>query len=224
MGLSQLQPEDLRDRDAARQAEFARALRAESGHLSTAVEGHFRRFDDGTLCFYPQGPFGLRGYVVETEDLEAALRRRARRVCRWSYGLMFVVLFAFNLQASASDIGLIWLIPAVAAAWILEWVLSNLAFLTLTRGMARARRPNNPLLYWRRMGRTMRPALLILCALVFFLIPASSLVVFALRGEPVGLVIGSLFFLVVASPYSVALYGWLRDRRGGVADARGRPG
>ena len=167
---------------------------------------HFRRLEDGQLLFYPAGAFGLRGYIVGTSEQEALLRARARE---WRHGLTLLGLLLYVLMSKGIVQDLSWTYAAsVAGWWILLLAVEHVIFLPITRHMDRADVANSPVSYWRSLGRSCHPLVLVGQAVFGVIMTGGFFYAFTLQYNWI-LVAGAI--LAVATllvPALIALHSW----------------
>ena len=203
--MGMLHPDHLRELSAAKPTAPTESKGFNLGYFDSLVEGHFGHLNDGEVIFYPYGPFGRRGYIVDSPVVEGRLRQRARGLGRWS--LLVCAIAAFGASRFIEQIDFVVFLLILAIGWIPDWILARLAYASLTRSMKRASAPNSPIAYWKAMGRTMHPALLLLLAASGLLFTAGGFVLFFWMGDPIGLVIGVLFGALTLPAYGVAIWG-----------------
>jgi hypothetical protein len=190
----------------------ARPAAGRYGYFESLADTCFRTLDDGTKVFYPHGPFGRRGYVVETSRDEDALRRRVKN----GSALMIVAspFLASFYGVFLRDTGVTRLLLLMAGLYVANWIVTEVQFWPLVRRLKRADAANLPIAAWRRMGRTMHPGWLILGGAFLLCLAVAGFLLHVLERQPAGLVIGFLSILV-AAPYVIALRSWWRHRAGG---------
>lgn len=182
-----------------------------SGYFEATADSCFRTLEDGRRVFYPHGPFGRRGYVVQRRRDEDALRERVKA----EFVLMAIASpFLAGLYGSFlrdTDVGPLLLM--LAGLYVANWIATELLCWPLTRRLERADVPNSPIAAWRRMGRTVHPGWLILGVGFLLSMSAAGFLLCVLERQPSGLLIGCLCILG-ASPYGVAIHAWWRRRTG----------
>jgi hypothetical protein len=182
-----------------------------SGYFESAADTCFRTLDDGRRVFYPHGPFGRRGYVIEKRRDEDALRERVKAE------LVLTAIaspFLAGLYGSfLRDMGVLHFLLLMAGLYVASWIATELLCWPLTRRLERAAVPNSPTAAWRRMGRTVHPGWVILGAGFLLAISAAGFLLYACERQATGLLIG-FACLLGASPYGIAIRAWWRQRAG----------
>ncbi|MFC2099235.1 hypothetical protein ACFLSF_00160 [Candidatus Bipolaricaulota bacterium] len=198
-----LHPDQIRDLAAAGPALSDAGPGWNLGYFDTIVNSHFRTLADRTSIFYPYGAFGRRGYVVASDAQEAALRRRARRLGRWSYAVCLIAALVARRFVAQID----WpvFLAILAVGWVPDWGIAHITFWSLTKQMDRATVANSPIAYWKTMGRTMHPALLVLFGVCAVAMAAGGFLFYTLDRDAVGLLLGALFALLIL-PYAIAMW------------------
>jgi len=185
------------------------------GLVDSVADGHFLPLDDGRIAFYPRGPFGRMGYILDSSEFEVHLRRGLQRV----YGIWFGAFFGYlgywaltrnsPIEPGLFTTYLLVCFVLIAASGYHFWLYRTV------RHLPRAPTNNSYMAAWRRMGRIVHPAVLWGLAAL-----ASA---FALYMFFIAITVGSivpLFFTLLcgllATPYWVALHArYSANRTGG---------
>ena len=181
----------------------------ERGFLSTAANAHFRTLDDGKSIFYPQGMYGRGGFVISSTEQEMLLRRNAREYRSALSILYLIATIAFG--AFFQRMGFWQHITWVAGFAAVDWVVARIYFGRFTRRMEPAGVPNSPIEFWRSMGQTMHPMLLILQAILVAAFAGAGLYFFVQLREPILLLFGVLMTAGL-TPFVIALTSWWKNR------------
>ncbi|MCK5247338.1 hypothetical protein KAR02_10585 [Candidatus Bipolaricaulota bacterium] len=181
----------------------------ERGFLSTATNAHFRTLDDGKSIFYPQGMYGRGGFVISSTEQEMLLRRNAREYRSALSILYLIATIAFGtfFQRMSFWQHIAWVAGFVAV----DWVVGRIYFGRFTRKMEPADAPNAPIEFWRSMGQTMHPLLLILQATLVAAFAGAGLYYFVQLREPILLLFGVLMTAGL-TPSVIALTSWWKNR------------
>jgi len=205
----------LRLRDIERRARETRGTisSSRSSFREALTDVSFRTLEDGTKVFYPHGALGRRGYVVASRNEETALRRRVQ--CESAALAAVSPIVASVYGVFLRDLTALRLLLVLAGVGSVVWLLTKILLWPLTRRLVRSDVPNAPFAAWRRMGRTLHPAWLIVGGLFLSILSVTGFVLYAVERQPSGLVIGPIL-LVCTVPYVIALRSWwgLRTGRG----------
>jgi len=162
----------------------------ERGFFNTATNGHFRTLANGKSIFYPQGTYGRSGFAVSSTEQEMLLRRNAREYRKGISVAYFIVSVAFAgfFQRMEFWQHMTWIAGFVA----LDWIVARIYFRRFTRKMETSDVPNSPVAYWRSMGQTMHPLLLILEIVGLCFFAGAALYSAVKSNEPSLLLFGAL--------------------------------
>ena len=209
--MSGLSPEQLQDlANLARRNEDSRAG-ARFRLLESAADAYFRTLEDGTKIFYPQGAFGHRGYIVDSNRSEETLLRRVKSL----HAVMILVmpLLASAYGAFLRDTGLLRFALVIVCSSVAWWLIARLGFWPQTRRLKRSGVSNSPIACWNRMGERTHPVWLVLAVSCVAALSAVGFVLFATELNPVGIAIG-LTMPLAGFPYLVAIWRLLAIGRG----------
>ncbi len=107
-----------------------------SDYYERMIKNHIKIQKDGRKVFFPQGPLGLRGYIIDSDEIEKELRKaiitltNIIMVCCGPIGLLSATLF--------KHLALFSVLVFIGGLVIATWLLVHLYFYRFTKRMKRA--------------------------------------------------------------------------------------